>query len=271
MVNVVWTNLNHRANEVISNSSSLAKCVFALSVVTSNLTYASQATETELEPWQQAQKTEVWKPVPEVVSALAGQLPSDAISLFDGTDLTSWQGLNGEPAPWTVADGVLTVKPGTGDIKSKSSFCDVQLHLEWRAPMPEGKMEGQQRNNSGVFLQQRYEVQILDSYENETYPNGQAGSVYKQSIPLVNATRPPGKWNTYDIIYTAPKFEDNELISPATMTLLHNGVLVQNHFELKGKTEWIGQPKYQAHGCAPIQLQDHGNLVSYRNIWVRKL
>lgn len=227
--------------------------------------------EETLEPWQQAEKTEVWEPEPAIVKAPKGQAPSDAIVLFDGTGLSAWQSVKGGDAKWTLEGGVLTVKPGTGDIKTKDSFCDVQLHLEWKAPAPEAGMEGQQRNNSGVFLQQRYEIQILDSYNNRTYSNGQAGSVYKQHIPLVNATRPPEQWQTYDIIFKAPRFKGEALESPAYVTVLHNGVLVQNHTEILGKTEWIGAPEYQAHGCAPIQLQDHSNEVSYRNIWIRKL
>ena len=132
-------------------------------------------------------------------------------------------------------------------------------------------MEGQQRNNSGVFLQQRYEVQVLDSYESKTYANGQAASIYKQTIPLVNATRPPEQWQEYDIIFTAPRFDDETLKTPGYITVLHNGVVVQNHVEIQGKTEWIGEPSYEAHGCAPIQLQDHSNEVSFRNIWIRKI
>lgn len=219
---------------------------------------------------QQAAKTEVWEPVPEVVNADKGAVPSDAIALLD-TSMSAWESLKGGKAPWTMEDGVLTVKPGTGDIKTKQGFCDVQLHVEWRVPKPEPDMKGQQRNNSGIFLQQRYEVQVLDSYKNPTYPNGQAGSIYKQSIPLVNAMRAPGQWQEYDIIYTAPKFDGESLESPGYITVLHNGVVVQNHTEIQGTTEWIGAPKYKAHGCAPIQLQDHGNLVSFRNIWVREL
>ena len=229
------------------------------------------AKETPPEPWQLAEKTEVWKPVPELVSSSAGQPPSDAIVLFNPNNLDSWTALKGGPAPWTMQNGVLTVKPGTGDIKTKQGFCDVQLHLEWLTPTDVKDMAGQQRNNSGGFLQRRYEVQILDSYSNPTYPNGQASSIYKQSIPLVNAMRPPGEWQYYDIIFTAPRFDGKKLKSPAFITVLHNGVLVQNHVEIQGKTEWIGAPSYQAHGCEPLQLQDHGNLVSFRNIWVRKL
>ena len=250
------------------------KTISAAFVVAMGATaYSGQimAADDELEDWQKAEKTEVWEPVPPKITANAGEVPSDAVVLFDGKDLSAWESVKGGEANWTVKDGVLTVKPGTGDIKTKQSFCDVQLHVEWRAPKPDADMEGQQRNNSGVFLQQRYEVQVLDSFESKTYANGQAASVYKQSIPLVNATRPPQQWQEYDIIFNAPRFDGDKLVTPATITVLHNGVLVQNHYELKGKTEWIGEPSYEAHGCAPIQLQDHTNEVSFRNIWVREI
>ena len=220
---------------------------------------------------QQAAKTEVWKPVPPVVEAKAGDVPSDAVVLFDGTDLSAWESVNGGEAQWTVSNGTMTVKPGTGDIKTKESFCDIQLHFEWKTPTDVAGMEGQQRNNSGIFLQQRYEIQVLDSYNNDTYPNGQAGSVYKQTIPLVNAMREPGEWQEYDIIFNAPEFDGEELVKPGYVTVLHNGVLVQNHTEILGKTEWIGPASYEAHGCAPLQLQDHSNPVSFRNIWVREI
>ncbi|NVK54175.1 MAG: DUF1080 domain-containing protein [Alteromonadaceae bacterium] len=225
----------------------------------------------ELEPWQQAAKTEVWEPVPEAVATPVKGAPSDAIVLFNGANLDAWESINGGPAAWTVSDDSVTVKPGTGNIRTKQSFCDVQLHLEWQTPIPEEGMDGQQRNNSGVFFQERYEIQVLDSYQNKTYPNGQAASVYKQTIPLVNATRPPGEWQEYDIVYTAPRFAGEELKSPGYVTVIHNGVVVQNHVEIQGTTEWIGAPQYKAHGCAPIQLQDHDNLVSFRNIWIREL
>ncbi|GAA6183354.1 MULTISPECIES: DUF1080 domain-containing protein [Aliiglaciecola] len=231
----------------------------------------SIAGEAPIEPWQQAEKTEVWKPVPKVISASENRPPSDAIVLFDGTDLSRWRSLSNEDAKWIVENGSLTVNPGAGDIKTVKEFCDIQLHLEWKTPTEVAGLEGQQRHNSGVFLQQRYEIQILDSYNNQTYVNGQAASVYKQSIPLVNAMRPAGQWQVYDIIYKAPKFNGDRLTSPAFITVLHNGVVVQNHTEIKGKTEWIGAPSYEAHGCAPIQLQDHGNKVSFRNIWLREL
>lgn len=229
------------------------------------------AQQSEAERAELAKKTEVWEPVPKVVSALKGNAPSDAILLLEKNGLDSWKGIKGGPANWSIEDGVLTVKPGAGDIVSKQNFCDVQLHLEWRTPTDVSGMKGQQRNNSGVFLQQRYEVQILDSYANKTYPNGQAASIYKQAIPLVNAMRPAGEWQYYDIIYKAPRFANDSLISPGFITVMHNGVLVQNHVEIMGKSEWIGPPTYEAHSCEPLQLQDHGNLVSFRNIWVREL
>ncbi|GGW83734.1 3-keto-disaccharide hydrolase [Alteromonas halophila] len=242
-----------------------------LGTIVAGLTGSALASNDQLTREQQAAKTEVWEPVPEVVSAPPNQPPSDAIVLFNGEDLSAWESVKQGAAEWQVKDGVMTVKPGTGDIKTRQAFCDIQLHMEWRTPSDVEGLEGQQRNNSGVFFQQRYEVQILDSYDNKTYPNGQAGAVYKQHIPLVNAMRAPGEWQTYDILYTAPEFSDGELTSPAYITVLHNGVVIQHHVEVQGKTEWIGAPSYEAHGCAPLQLQDHSNPVSFRNIWVREL
>jgi hypothetical protein len=218
-----------------------------------------------------AQKSEIWEPVPMIVSAPDGQPPSDAIILFNGNDLSGWLALKGGEAPWFVQNGSFMVKPGSGDIKTKQSFCDIQLHMEWKTPTDVEGLQGQQRNNSGIFLQQRYEIQVLDSYNNPTYANGQAASVYKQSIPLANVMRPAGQWQYYDIIYTGPRFNGKALSEPAYVTVLHNGVLVQNHVEIQGKTEWIGAPSYKAHECAPLQLQDHGNQVSFRNVWVREL
>ncbi|UYG02824.1 DUF1080 domain-containing protein [Halomonas sp. LR3S48] len=234
---------------------------------------ADDTTEEPLEPWQQAEKTEVWEPVPPVVDAPAGGVPSDAVVLFDGSDLSAWEAEEGGPVPWQHEGEAMTVKRGAGGIRTRQAFCDVQLHLEWRTPVDIEGMDGQDRGNSGVFLQERYEIQVLDSHDNPTYPNGQAASVYKQHIPLVNASRPPGEWQSYDILYTAPRFDESgALESPAYVTVLHNDVLVQHHVELQGTTEWIGEPDYEeAHGCAPIFLQDHDAAVSYRNIWVREL
>ncbi len=191
--------------------------------------------------------------------------PSDAVILFDGKDLSAWE--NGDK--WNVKDGVAIV--GHGDIKTKQSFGDCQLHIEWSAPVPAtGTSQG--RGNSGVFLQDRYELQVLDSYDNKTYFDGQASAIYKQTPPMVNAMRPPGEWNTYDIVWNAPKFkEDGSLESPAYITVLHNGVLTLNHFAVEGPTPFNQAPKYEKHGKAPIHLQDHGNAVRYRNIWVREI
>jgi len=221
---------------------------------------------------REAAKTEVWEPVPARVATPPNAAPSDAVVLFDGKDLSAWEGENGGAAPWSVADGVVTVVPGSKGIRSRQSFCDIQLHLEWRTPAETQGFEGQHRGNSGVFLQQRYEVQVLDSYNNPTYPNGQAASIYKQAIPLVNASRAPGEWQSYDIIWKAPRFSaGGGLVSPARVSVLHNGVLVQNDTVIAGQTEYIGAPSYAAHGCAPIYLQDHDSKVSFRNIWVREL
>ena len=173
---------------------------------------------------------------------------------------------------WNVDDGILTVNGGTGDIKTKQAFGDVQLHIEWRTPT-EITGDGQDRGNSGVYLMSRYEIQVLDSFNNRTYSNGQAGSVYKQFSPLVNASREPGEWQVYDIIFLAPRFNDaGGVTAPARLTVLHNGVLIQNHVPIKGSSVFIGDPTYEAHPPkAPLLLQDHSHPVSYRNIWVREL
>jgi Domain of Unknown Function (DUF1080) len=200
----------------------------------------------------------------------AGARPSDAIVLFDGKDLSEWVNDKNGEAKWAVKDGVMTVTH-TGAIHTRQAFGDCQLHLEWATPVKvEG--DGQGRGNSGVFLQRRYEIQVLDSYNNKTYFDGQAGSVYRQYAPLVNACRKPGEWQVYDIIYHAPRFEtDGKLTQPATVTVLQNGVLVQDHVAIKGPT-MSDKPKYGAHDLKqPLELQDHGNPVRYRNIWIRKL
>lgn len=200
-----------------------------------------------------------------------GAAPSDAVVLFDGKNLDSWQSSNGKgPAAWTIANGIMTVKPGTGPIQTKRSFGNFQLHVEWRTPSP-ATGDGQNRGNSGIFLQGLYEVQVLDSYHNDTYIDGTAGSIYKQYPPMVNVSRKPGEWQTYDIYFTAPVFnEDGSLKSPAYVTVLQNGVFVQDHAAIKGTT-FTEQPTYEKHGPLPLQLQDHGCLVSYRNIWIRPL
>jgi len=218
--------------------------------------------------------TEIWDPEPKIVSFNGNNVPSDAIILFDGSNLDAWVSANDKisNAKWIInPDQTMTVKPGTGDIQTKQNFGSVQLHLEWSAPdIIEG--EGQERGNSGVFFQNNYEVQILDSYQNRTYANGQATSIYKQYAPLVNATTAPDKWQTYDIIFHAPIFDkDGKKTTSGRFTVLHNGVLVQDHVEILGTTEYIGLPKNNAHGKAPIKLQDHSNPIQFRNIWVREL
>ena len=200
--------------------------------------------------------------------------PSDAIVLFDGTALARWRSADSShgPAKWKVAGGYMEVVANTGSIETARGFGDAQLHIEWRAPTPP-KGEGQERGNSGVFLMGRYEVQVLDSYQNITYPDGQASAIYGQYPPLVNASRPPGEWQTYDIVFHAPRFDAaGTLLSPARMTVFHNNVLVQDNVTLTGPTGHHKRPPYEAHpDKLPISLQDHGNPVRYRNIWIREL
>jgi hypothetical protein len=222
---------------------------------------------------QKPEETEDWLNKPEKVTpGECGQPPSDAIILYGGPgDIEKWTGEREGPARWKGGE-VLTIVPGTGGIRTKQAFGDMQLHLEWRVPA-DVKGTGQDRGNSGVYLMGKYEIQVLDSYENETYYNGMAGSVYKQYVPLVNPTRPPGEWQSYDIIFRAPRFrEDGSLESPAYVTVLLNGVLVQNHVEIAGPTDHIGRPPYVAHPPKlPLMLQDHDHSDSFRNIWVREL
>ncbi len=229
------------------------------------------------------EETEFYSPVPKVITPgkMYGQPPSDAIVLFDGTNLDQWVSTKDPSSSnkWLVKDNAMTVIKSNGDIQTKQSFMDYQLHIEYRIPS-DITGSGQARGNSGVFLASPpvgggYELQVLDNYNNTTYVNGQAGSLYKQSAPLVNACRPPGEWQTYDVIWTAPRFkEDGSVLSPARATVFHNGVLVQNNTVLRGDTPYIGQPSYKAHGPAPIKLQAHGDKsepISYRNIWLREL
>lgn len=219
--------------------------------------------------------TEIYEPVPpRIIPGKNGLPPDDAIVLFDGTHLDEWVSAKDSlsPAPWKInKDGSFSVIRGNGDIQTKQLFGSVQLHLEWKSPEVI-ENEGQHRGNSGVFLQNRYEVQILDNNDNPTYVNGQVGAVYKQAVPLAMASTPTGEWNTYDIIFHAPEFnEAGEKTRSATITVIHNGVLVQDHFEIQGTTEYIGWPKNIPHGESFLKLQDHDAEVSFRNIWVRKL
>jgi hypothetical protein len=202
----------------------------------------------------------------------AGLPPSDAIVLFDGKDLSKWQTASGQPAPWKVRDDYLEVVAKSGMIQTKDSFGDCQLHVEWAAPDPP-RGEDQDRGNSGVYLMGLYEIQVLDSYQNVTYADGQASAVYGQYPPLVNASRPPGQWQTYDIVFHGPRFDkDGKLLRAARATVLHNGVLVQDNVELTGPTAHKARPPYKAHReKLPLSLQDHDHPVRYRNIWIREL
>jgi hypothetical protein len=235
-------------------------------------------------PEPRPQDTEQWTPEPPIVTpgpAIPMPPPSDAIVLLGNGGLGEWVSTKDKsPARWSVEGGVVTVKKGTGNIETRRRFTNYQLHLEWRIP-PGIKGSDQGRGNSGLFLASTgggdsgYELQILDSYRNKTYVNGQAGSVYKQYPPLVNAMRPPGQWQTYDVVWIAPVFNtDGSLKSPASLTAFHNGVLIQSGVTLQGETTYIGKPKYTAHGPSPIKLQDHGDPsqpISFRNIWLREL
>jgi hypothetical protein len=249
-------------------------------MLTATIALAAAALLQQMKP----EDTEQWNPEPPVVrpgTAGSASPPSDAIVLLGAGGLGEWQSADGKsPARWDFRGGVMTVRKGTGNIQTKRRFGSYQLHLEWLIP---SKMtgEGQGRGNSGLFLASTgggddgYELQILDSYRNRTYSNGQAGSVYKQFAPLVNAMRPPGQWQSYDIVWTAPAFNaDGSLRSPARLTAFHNGVLIQDDVELGGPTVYVGRPKYKAHGRSPIKLQDHGDPsppISFRNIWIREL
>lgn len=237
-----------------------------LSLFYFGLTFSSFASE------DPAKRTEQWQPIPKPVSISSQGVPSDAIVIFDGSDFDELQSTDGSPVTWDLKNGVMTVKPDTSDIVSKEHFCDAQFHVEWRAPLTRYGESNQHWGNSGLKIQDRYEVQILHSMDNPTYVNGQAASIYKQYAPLVNASFDAGEWQTYDIIYTAPRFDKKQqLVSPAYMTVLHNGVLVQNHAQVLGKTLNVGEPSYTAHGCAPLRIQEHTAKVSFRNIWARKL
>ncbi len=221
--------------------------------------------------------TEVWDP--EVAVVTPGETPMDApsdavILLGEGKAFGyEWTDAEGGEPKWEFEKGIVTVKGGAGVIQTKRQFRDFQLHVEWRSPA-EVVGESQGRGNSGIFLQGIYEIQVLDNYNNRTYRNGQAGSIYKQTAPLVNASKAPGEWQTYDIIYTAPRFnEDGTYFTRPVVTVIHNGVLVQNRVEVRGPTEYIGIPEYsiKQHGDGPIILQDHGNPIGFRNIWIREL
>jgi hypothetical protein len=253
----------------------IVKTLMGLFVVCAPCVVSAQQTQAKPED------TEVWAPEPKIVTPGRTDYapPSDAIVLFGGRDLNEWvKAGTSEPAGWTVKNGIVTVEKKAGDIETKRKFNNYQLHLEWRVPT-NVTGSGQARGNSGVFLatvgSTGYELQIVDSYQNKTYVNGQAGSMYKQSPPLANAMRKPGEWQIYDVVWTAPTFNaDGTIKTPARVTAFHNGVLVQNNFALRGTTEYIGPPTIVAHGASPIRLQAHGDPsppLSFRNIWIREL
>jgi len=240
------------------------KLIILILVFNTNLTTSAQEI---INP----KETEIWDPIPLIIDTFSQSTPSDAIILFNEKSLDNWKKLDGGKALWSVEKDTFTIKPGTGDIITNQEFADVQLHIEWRTPIVESTM-GQNRGNSGIYFQQRYELQILDSFKNKTYINGQAGSIYKQFSPLVNASKGPDIWQTYDIIFIAPTFNiDKSIKTNASMTVFHNGVLIQFNSILKGSTTYIGKPEYEFHEKDSILLQDHGSKVSFRNIWVREL
>lgn len=219
------------------------------------------------------QQTEWFYPEPAKVAPgkTPGAPPADATILFDGKDLSKWVNEKGETPEWIISNGIVSVKPGAGSIYTKEHFGDCQLHVEFRSPAPE-QYNGQDRGNSGIILMGRYEVQVLDGDNNPTYVNGMVGSIYKQIAPLVNAYTKNGEWQVYDIYWKAPKFGTaGQLETPAMVTVVLNGILVQNNYVLKGHTPYVGLPEYTAHGRLPLMLQDHGTGVSFRNIWIRNL
>jgi hypothetical protein len=252
------------------------KRLFFCFLVLGNCTWARAQNIFE-KNYTEPEATEIWEPKPSIVTpGINNAPPSDAIILFDGKSLDNWiMSKDKSTCQWKLKDGVMTVKLGTGDIQTKQKFGDCQLHIEFKIPS-DAKNSPDRNNagNSGVYMQERYEVQIFDSYKNETplYANGQIGSIYKQVIPLANASSKPGDWNTFDIFYTAPRFRYNgSLDKPAYITVVHNGVLTLNHFEIHGTIQYIGIPRYELHDKAAIRLQGHGSEVSFRNMWIREL
>jgi len=277
--------------------STILICLFAISNAIGQTIHIQEYDWDALQKTKPWEATEKWSPVPKIVTPgiINSMAPSDAIVLFDGHDLDEWhkpkycwgagyqdtkghiennilENFPGTDAEWHIKSGAIEVVPGGGNLATKKKFGSAQLHIEWLPPVDPGK-EGQLYSNSGVFFMGLYEIQVLNSYENKTYPNGQAGSVYKQHIPLVNANKPPGEWQSYDIIFNAPKFDkEGQLIQKATFTVFMNGVLVQNNAEVKGPTFYIGEGKYIPHPeKMPLILQDHGDKVRFRNIWIREI
>ncbi len=240
-------------------------------LLTAGAAIAQQETSWRKHEWNRP-RPPIVEPGTPSTQEVPGKAPSDATVLFDGSDLNQWCSMNGSPSKWVIKDGVMECTPGSGPTRTLQNFGDCQLHVEWMSPVPpQGRSQG--RGNSGVFPMGIYEIQVLDSYQNETYADGQAASIYGQFPPLVNASLPPGRWQTYDIIFMRPRFDDKgDVISPARITLLHNGVLVHNNVVLTGPTQWMTRSPYRQHpDKLPLSLQDHGNPVRYRNIWIREL
>ena len=231
-------------------------------------------TDTPTLPGQKWKVHDKDRPIPSFVGPAGQNLPiaapSDATVLFDGSSLDSWQANNGKPAKWKLTEGDSMEVNGTGDIQTAESFGDCQLHVEWMSPVSEHASQG--ASNSGVYMMNLYEIQVLDSWSSRTYPDGQAAALYGQYPPLVNSSRRPGTWQSYDIVFRAPKFKGGKLVAPATITLFHNGVLAHNNQEFIGRTVHKKVATYEAHPAKlPLKLQDHGNPVRYRNIWIRPL
>lgn len=269
--------MNHRFSLTLL-AAATALCTPAVAQEATKKPVKVGYTNTPQIPGQKWKVHDADRPRPKVVTpgvastpSAVGKPPSDAIVLFDGKNLDQWSGRGGKPAQWVVKDGFMEVKPRTGASRSKQGFGDCQLHIEWQSPAAvKGKSQG--RGNSGVFLMSRYEIQVLDSYQNPSYADGQAGALYGQMPPLVNACRKPGTWQSYDIIFKAPRFKEGKLVTPATVTVIHNGVLLHFNQTIMGATTHKKVAKYKAHPAkAPIQLQDHGNPTRFRNIWVRPL
>ena len=262
-------------SKVLTHACFVATAASVILALMSMSGCSRQASPGVVQQWVQhnrnAPQPPVITPGVESTQEQPGKPPSDAVILFNGKDLAGWESVKGGPALWKVEKGYFEVAPHTGDIKTKQVFGDCQLHVEWAAPNPPHGQD-QDRGNSGVYLMSLYEVQVLDSYESKTYPDGQAAAIYGQYAPLVNACRPPGQWQSYDIIFHGPRFDTaGKIVRPATFTVLHNGVLVQDHVTVLGLTDGEHEPYRQTPTKLPVKLQDHNHPVRFRNIWIREL
>jgi len=262
-------------SKVLTHACFVVTAVTVILALMKVSSFSRQASLGVVQPWvrhdRNAPQPPVITPGVEGTHERPGKPPSDAVILFNGKDLAGWESVNGGPALWKVGDGYFEVTPRTGDIKTKQAFGDCQLHVEWAAPDPPHGRD-QDRGNSGVYLMSLYEVQVLDSYESKTYPDGQAAAIYGQYAPLVNACRPPGQWQSYDIVFHGPRFDPaGKVVRPATFTVLHNGALVQDHVAVLGLTDGEHQPYRKTQTKLPVKLQDHNHPVRFRNIWIREL